>query len=402
MELLIKGTRVIDSDKDCFLDVYINNGIIERIDSNIQKNCKTIRAEGLILLPSFIDMHCHFREPGFEYKEDLLTGSHSALRGGFTAVNLMANTKPVCSSMETVEYVLDKSKKIGMIDVHQCVSITDGFNGISTAHLDSIDDRVKIISDDGNGVENNVAMLEAMLKAAEKNLIVMSHAENREISKYDTRLSENIMTSRDIELAEKTNARLHIAHVSTKEALKYIVEGKKKGLRITCEVTPHHIALDDSTKYTVNPPLRTDEDKQFLIKGIKNGWVDVIATDHAPHSQLDKEKGAPGISGLETAFSVCFTGLVKEGHISLKRLSDLMSNNPAKLMGLNKGQIKEGFDGDLILVDIERMYEINSYEFASKGKNTPFNGKRVWGSIEATIKAGRIVYMRKELDYDNR
>lgn len=402
MELLIKGARVIDCDKDCITDVYIRNGIIQKIAFNIQENCKTIKAEGLILLPSFIDMHCHFREPGFEYKEDLLTGSLAALKGGFTAVNLMANTNPVCSSMEVVNYVLNRAKEIGLIDIHQCVSITDGFDGKSITHLDSIDDKVKIISDDGNGVENNRVMLKTMLKSLEKNFIVMSHAEDRELSKYDTRLSENISTARDVELAGKTNARLHMAHVSTKESLQYIIEGKRKGFSITCEVAPHHIALDNSTKYKVNPPLRAREDVEFLIEGIKNDWVDCIATDHAPHSSLDKEKGAPGISGLETAFSVCYTKLVKEGHISLNRLSELMSKNPARIMGLNKGRIEKGFEGDLVLVDIERSYDIDSSKFLSKGKNTPFHGQKVWGSVEATIKAGKVVYTRKEPDYDNR
>ncbi|WIV11470.1 dihydroorotase [Proteiniborus sp. MB09-C3] len=401
MDLLIKGARVIDCDKDCISDVYIENGIIQEIGPNIQKNCPIIKAEGFILLPSFIDMHSHFREPGFEYKEDLLTGSLAALKGGYTAVNLMANTRPVCSSLSVADYVLNRAKEIGLIDVHQSISITNGFDGKSIAHLDSLDIRVKVISDDGNGVENNKVMLEAMLKAAEKDLIVMSHAEDREISKYDTRLSENISTARDIELAEKADVRLHMAHVSTKEALQYIIEGKKKGIRVTCEVTPHHIALDDKTEYTVNPPLRTEEDVEFLIKGIKDGWVDVIATDHAPHSALDKEKKAPGISGLETAFSVCLTKLVKEGHISLNRLSELMSKNPAELMGLNKGQVKEGYDGDLVLVDIEKMYEIDSSGFLSKGKNTPFNKAKVWGIIETTIKAGEVMYSREEINYDN-
>lgn len=402
MELLIKDARVVDSHKDCFTDVYIKDGIINNLGRGIKKNCKTIEAEGLILLPAFVDMHCHFREPGYEYKEDLLTGSTSALKGGFTAVNLMANTNPICSSMETVEYVLNRAKDIGLIDIHQCMSITEDFNGRSIKHLDNIDSRVKIISDDGNGVENSAVMYKAMQKAAEKNLIVMTHAEDRELSKYCTRLSENIMTYRDLALAERTNARLHFAHVSTKEALKYIVDGKKKGLKITCEVTPHHIALDNSIEYKVNPPLRTKEDVKALIEGIRNGWVDIIATDHAPHSALDKEKGAPGISGLETAFSVCYTALVKKGYISLSRLSELMSKNPAKLMRINKGLVKEGFHGDLVLVDIEKSYEIKSHKFSSKGKNTPFNGKIVWGSIEATIKSGKILYDKRGLDYDNR
>lgn len=400
MELLIKGARIIDWRQDIISDVYIKNGTIQEIGNNIQVDCKIIKAKGLALLPSFIDMHCHFREPGFEYKEDLLSGNLAAARGGYTAVNLMANTNPVCSNMEVVNYVLNRAKEIGLIDIHQSVSITNGFDGHSIYHLDNIDESVKIISDDGNGVENNRVMLKAMLKAVEKNLIIMSHAEDRELSLYDTALSENISTIRDIELANYTKARLHMAHVSTKEALQYIIDGKRKGINITCEVAPHHIALDNSTEYKVNPPLRNKEDVNFLIKGIKQGWVDIIATDHAPHSALDKEKGSPGISGLETAFSVCFTKLVKEKHISLNKLSELMSKNPAKIMGLNKGQIKKGYDGDLVIVDLEKMYHIDISKFASKGKNTPFDKSKVWGSIEATIKAGEIIYSREGL-YDS-
>lgn len=400
MELLIKGARIIDWRQDIISDVYIKNGTIQDIGNNIQVDCKIIDAKGLALLPSFVDMHCHFREPGFEYKEDLLSGNLAAVRGGYTAVNLMANTNPVCSNMEVVNYVLNRAKEIGLIDVHQSVSITNGFDGHSIYHLDNIDESVKIISDDGNGVENNRVMLQAMLKAVEKNLIIMSHAEDRELSLYDTALSENISTIRDIELANYTKARLHMAHVSTKEALQYIIDGKRKGINITCEVAPHHIALDNSTEYKVNPPLRNKEDVNFLIEGIKQGWVDVIATDHAPHSALDKEKGLPGISGLETAFSVCFTKLVKEKHISLNKLSELMSKNPANIMRLNKGQIKKGYDGDLVIVDLEKMYHIDISKFASKGKNTPFDKSKVWGSIEATIKAGEIIYSREGL-YDS-
>lgn len=400
MELLIKGARIIDWRQDIISDVYIKNGTIQDIGNNIQVDCKIIEAKGLALLPSFVDMHCHFREPGFEYKEDLLSGNLAAVRGGYTAVNLMANTNPVCSNMEVVNYVLNRAKEIGLIDVHQSVSITNGFDGHSIYHLDNIDESVKIISDDGNGVENNRVMLQAMLKAVEKNLIIMSHAEDRELSLYDTALSENISTIRDIELANYTKARLHMAHVSTKEALQYIIDGKRKGINITCEVAPHHIALDNSTEYKVNPPLRNKEDVNFLIEGIKQGWVDVIATDHAPHSALDKEKGLPGISGLETAFSVCFTKLVKEKHISLNKLSELMSKNPANIMRLNKGQIKKGYDGDLVIVDLEKMYHIDISKFASKGKNTPFDKSKVWGSIEATIKAGEIIYSREGL-YDS-
>ncbi|MGF7060365.1 dihydroorotase [Brassicibacter mesophilus] len=402
MDLLIKGARIVDSTQDFTGDVLISNGHILKVDKNINIDCKTINGEGLMLLPSFIDMHCHFREPGYEYKEELLTGCRSALAGGYTAVNLMANTKPVCSNQEIVDYVLEKAKQIDLIDIHQTVSITTDFNGKDITHLDDISSSVKFISDDGKGVMDNEVMLEAMLKAKERNMIVISHAEDEKLTKYDTRLSENIITDRDIELAKYTGAWLHMAHVSTKEAIDSIIDAKKNFDNITCEVAPHHIALTSDTTYRVNPPLRENDDIEALITGIQKGFVDVIATDHAPHTFEDKQKGAPGISGLETAFSVCFTELVKAGHISMNRLSELMSKNPARIMRLNKGEIKEGYDADLVLIDINKKHKVEAKRFLSKGKNTPFDGMEYWGTVETTIKGGRILYNREEYENDNR
>lgn len=402
MDLLIKGARIVDSTQDFTGDVLISNGHILKVDKNINIDCKTINGEGLMLLPSFIDMHCHFREPGYEYKEELLTGCRSALAGGYTAVNLMANTKPVCSNQEIVDYVLEKAKQIDLIDIHQTVSITTDFNGKDITHLDDISSSVKFISDDGKGVIDNEVMLEAMLKAKERNMVVISHAEDEKLTKYDTRLSENIITDRDIELAKYTGAWLHMAHVSTKEAIDSIIDAKKNFDNITCEVAPHHIALTSDTTYRVNPPLRENDDIEALITGIQKGFVDVIATDHAPHTFEDKQKGAPGISGLEIAFSVCFTELVKAGHISMNRLSELMSKNPARIMRLNKGEIKEGYDADLVLVDINKKHKVEAKRFLSKGKNTPFDGMEYWGTVETTIKGGRILYNREEYENDNR
>lgn len=399
MELLIKGARIIDCSKDFIGDVYIKDGLIKEIGKNINKGCNTLNGEGLVLLPSFIDLHCHFREPGFTYKEDIFSGSRAAVRGGYTAVNLMANTKPVCSSMEVVDYVLNKGKEAGLIHVHQTVSITKDFNGNEIDHIDLLDDRVKIISDDGRGVNSNKVMLMAMKKAREKGIIVMAHEEDSEID--DARLSENIMTFRDIYLCEVTKCHLHLAHVSTKEAMEGIILGKQKGLNITCEVAPHHIALTDEIEYKVNPPIRSREDRDFIIDAIKNGYVDAIATDHAPHTIEDKKNGAPGISGIETSFGVCFTKLVKEGNISLNKLSELMSKNPAELMQLNKGKIEIGYDGDLVLADIDNKYKVEPEKFQSKGKNTPFKGMELFGKVLTTIRGGKIVYREDDLD-DNR
>lgn len=400
MELLIKGARIVDNTQDFIGDVLISEGKIVNVDKHLDFGCRTINGEGLMLLPSFIDMHCHFREPGYEYKENLLTGCRAALRGGYTAVNLMANTIPICSTQEVVSYIIAKAEKMNLIHINQTVSITKNFNGSDLSHLDQISS-IKFISDDGNGVIDNEVMLKAMKKAKENNIIVISHAEDKRLTKFDTRLSENLITGRDIELAKFTGARLHLAHVSTKEAIEMIMQAKQGFDNITCEVTPHHIALSSETYYSVNPPLREKDDIKALIEAVRNGYVDVIATDHAPHTLEDKKNVAPGISGLETAFSVCFTVLVKLGYINICRLSELMSKNPANIMKLNKGEIKNGFDADLVLVDINRKQVIDSSRFVSKGKNTPFNGMEYWGTVEMTIKGGGILYNREEYENDN-
>ncbi|MGH4137812.1 dihydroorotase [Clostridium sp.] len=395
MELLIKNARVIDSSQDFIGDVYINSGIIYEIGKKLEKDCEVIDGEGYILAPSFIDLHSHFREPGYTYKEDILSGSKAASRGGYTAVNLMANTKPVCSRMDTINKVLKKAREINLVDIHQCASITENLSGESIDHLYELTNEVKFISDDGKGVSNSRVMLDAMVLAKEKDLTIISHAENEELVDLDTRLAENMMTWRDIALSKFTGCKLHLAHVSTKEAMKDIIEGKQQGARITCEVTPHHLALTEETEYRVNPPIRKKEDVDFLIGAIKDGFVDTISTDHAPHSIEDKMKGAPGISGLETSFPVCFTKLVEEGHITLNKLSELMSKNPAKIMGLNKGEIKIGYEGDLVILDTKTKYNIDTSEFLSKGTNTPFEGKTVIGKVMCTIKAGNVVYKDK-------
>lgn len=400
MEVLIKNCRVVDETKDFQGDIYIKDGIIADFGKSLDYDCKLIEAKNLVAMPSFIDMHVHFRDPGYTCKEDIYTGSMAALKGGYTLVNLMANTKPICSSMEIVNYVLNKSKELNLIDLHQTVSITKDFDGKTLDHLDSLDNRVKFISDDGKGVQSNFIMYKAMVKAKEKGLTIIEHTEDEEIVSVDTRLSENIMTFRDIYLAKLTGARLHLAHVSTKESIEAIRKAKKCGANITCEATPHHISLYDK-EYRVNPPIREREDVAAIIEGIKDGTVDVIATDHAPHSKEDKDKGAPGISGIETAFSICYTTLVKSGEISLNRLSQLMSGVPGRLMKINKGKIKTGYDGDIVLVDLDKKIKINRDNFISKGKNTPFNGKEFYGEVVATIRNGEIKY-NGGIQVDNR
>lgn len=396
MELLVKGARVVDSSQDFEGDVYIRNGKIDEIGKSLSKDCSVIDGKGLTILPAFVDLHSHFRDPGQTYKEDILSGSRAAAAGGYTAVNLMANTDPPCSSMEIVEYVKNKADEAGLIDVYQSISITKNMEGNDISHLEKIDKGVKIISDDGKGVLSIDIMYKAMVKAKDMGIIVMTHEEDESIAKYDARLSENIMTIRDIVLSEYTLCPLHIAHVSTKEAMKSIMDAKKRGVPVTCEVTPHHISLDNSVDYKVNPPLRDATDVKFLIESIKDGFVDVISTDHAPHTMEDKRNGASGISGLETAFCVCFTKLVHEGNISLSKLSEIMSKNPARILKLNKGEIKIGYDGDLVLVDLNKKIKVDAKNFESKGKNTPFDGMEFYGKVLMTVKGGRVIYDNRQ------
>lgn len=398
MDLLIKNARIVDCSQDFIGDIYIEKGLIKEIGLNINiDNIEIINAEGLVVMPSFIDTHAHFREPGLTYKEDIETGSRAALRGGYTGVCLMANTHPICSNKEVLEKVRNREKELDLIDLHQCVSVTKGFNGKDLTHLDEFlgDKKLKAISDDGVGVMSSEVMFEAMEKAKANNWIIMSHAEDRGFSDIDMRIAENIMTLRDVYLAKVTGARLHMCHVSTKEAIEYIEEAKKNFKNITCEVTPHHIALTkDVNNYRVNPPIREQEDVNSIIKAIRNGVVDCIGTDHAPHTKEDKEKGSPGMVGLETAFPICYTKLVKSGEINLNKLSEIMSKNSANILGMNKGIISPGKDGDLVLVDLNKKITVDSKEFHSKAQNTPFEGMEFYGEVEITIKAGRVLYKR--------
>lgn len=395
MNLLIKNVNLIDESNNFFGDIYIENGLIKELGTSLNKECETLDGKGLVLMPAFIDTHAHFRDPGFEYKEDIESGSKAAVRGGYTTVTLMPNTKPVCSSKEVLDYVVNKGKEVGLVDLYQTVSITKNLSGEEINHLKEFEGNpnVKAITDDGKGVSDSKIMMEAMKIAKENSWIVMSHAESPEFSKVDMRLAENMMTWRDITLAKFIDCRLHMSHVSTKEAMKYIIEGKNDGVKVTCEITPHHLALNNKiSNYRVNPPIREEEDVNFLIKAIKMNYVDCIGTDHAPHSKEDKEKGAPGMIGIEQAFSICYTKLVKENHISLNKLSQLMSGNAAKLLNINKGKLQPGFLGDLVLIDLNKKRVFKEEDIVSRSKNTPFNGMEFYGDVVVTIKNGKIVY----------
>ena len=391
MELFIKNAFLTEESWADFADVLVKDGKIAAIGQNLPCAGEVIDAGGLTLLPAFVDLHCHFRDPGYTHKENMESGCRAAAKGGYTAVNLMANTNPVCSDMETVRYVRQKAEQIGLAEVHQCVSVTKDFDGRTVEHLKELDDTVRLISEDGKGVMSNLIMARAMEIAKEKGLIVLSHAEDMELSSTDYRLAENIATVQHIHLSQYLGARLHMCHVSTKEAMEEIIRAKRAGAPVTCEVAPHHLWFCD-TDYRVNPPIRTKEDREFLIQAIQNGFVDAIATDHAPHTQEDKRNGAPGMVGLETAFSVCYTRLVKERGLPLTLLSRLLSAAPARILGLNKGRLLPGYDADFALVDEKREWKVQAANFASKGKNSPFDGIWLQGKVVRTIKAGKTTW----------
>ncbi|MGL4654316.1 MAG: dihydroorotase [Sarcina sp.] len=398
MELLIKNANIVDKAHNFYGDIYIKNGIIKEISDNIDKNCKVIDAGGKIVMPAFIDTHAHFRDPGFTHKEDIETGSKAAVRGGYTAVTLMGNTNPISSTIDVINMVENRAKEIGLVDAYQCATITKNLDGKTLSHLEAFEgtDRIKVITDDGKGVCDSNIMYQAMLKAKENNWIIMSHAEDHDLSKISMRLAENMMTHRDVELAKYTGARLHMSHVSTIEAIDYIKRGKEYGANVTCEVTPHHIFLDTTkSNYRVNPPIREKEDVTAIIDAIRLGVVDCIGTDHAPHTDEEKAKGAPGMTGIEIAFSICYTKLVKEQGMSLNKLSDLMSGRAGEILGINKGKIQIGFDGDLVILDTEKEFVVDRQKLVSKSKNTPFDGITLSGDIDMTIKAGKVVYSKE-------
>lgn len=377
-------------------DIRIQNGIITEIGFDLQPEVSekiySFENTDITLLPAFTDLHTHFRDPGLTYKEDIETGSRAALNGGYTAVNLMPNTKPVCDSLERVVEVEKRIKALNLIYANQTMSMTKNLEGRDISHLDTLKDgQIFAITDDGKGV-NDDQVMEAIFKIAkEKHVLILSHTETSKYSATDMRMAENAMTFRDIELCQKTQGRIHFCHVSTKEAIAAIIKAKKDGLQVSCEVTPHHIAATNAqvNGYRVNPPFRNQDDIDALIDAMKQGYVDVIATDHAPHSAEDKKNGSPGISGIETAFSLCYTHLVKTNKLSLPELLKMMSFKPSQMMGLNKGYIEVGTQADFTFVKLDEPYIIDSSNFQSKGKNTPFNGEKVFGKILKTVYKGQ-------------
>lgn len=383
------------------VEVYMSEGTIRAVGQDLAALAgpeeTVLDAGGLTVLPAFVDLHCHWRTPGFEYKEDVETGSRAAAAGGYTFVNLMPNTRPVCSSAVQAMQVEQAAAAVGLCDANQTVSITANFDGKSIDHLKTLPSSVKFITEDGHGVQDNATMARAFAICTQRDITVMSHAEDMEISPWDYRLAEDIETVRNCWLSEYYQTRLHMCHVSTRGAIEAIQMAKLRGAPVTCEVTPHHLWFtNDTCDYRVNPPIRTSDDVAALVDAIRAGVVDAIATDHAPHSEEDKLRGMAGMVGSETAFAVCYTKLCKEEGLPLELLSQLMSENPARILGLAKGRIEPGYDADLVLVDPDAVFVVDKDRLHSKSHNTPFDGVELTGKVCATIKGGKLTYQAED------
>ncbi len=416
--VLIKNIRAVDTVQDMTADILLKNGVIAEIADNIQQSADiVIDGTGLVLMPSLFDMHVHFRDPGLTHKEDILTGCSAALAGGVTGVLAMPNTKPPCDNPETIRYIIDKAKNTG-VDVYPVGCITNGMSGDGLCDYDELKKAGCIcISDDGRPVENAGMMRKALEKSRENGLLVVSHCEDLsiidggimnkgEISeklgvKGMDRSSEDYITAREMILAKSVGARIHICHVSTEGSTAMIRFAKSRGVKVTCETAPHYFTLTDKllekrdADYRMNPPLRTDKDVKAIIEGIKDGTIDCIITDHAPHTAEEKadfEKAPNGVVGLETSLAVTLTALYHTGEISLNKVVELMCANPRKILGLEVPEIRTGAPADLIIVDINKKWTVDPEKLHSKSHNTVFKGMTLTGKPLVTISKGEIRY----------
>jgi dihydroorotase len=418
-KLLIKNGNLVFFDRVEKSDLLIEGNTISKISKNITDDCKMINAEGLYVFPGLIDMHVHLREPGYEYKEDILSGSRAAIKGGFTQICPMPNTKPICDTAATVSYIKAREKEIDLVKINPIGAITVGEEGNQLAEIGKMKKAgIVAISDDGKPVCNSKIMRLAMEYANDFNLICLSHSEDKTLSedgvvneglnstltglKGIPRAAEEIMVSREILLAEMLKIPVHICHISTEGSVNLIKQAKERGVKVTAESCPHYFSLTDDVirdfnpNTKVNPPLREERDRQAILEGYRNGIIDVIATDHAPHHKDEKNIeyniAAFGISGLETSFSLTITNLYKKSILTLPQIAKVMSFNPAKILNLEGGEIKEGKIADIMLADIDKSYIIDTSKFLSKGKNSPFDKMKVSGEVQLTIINGVIKY----------
>ena len=423
MGLLIRGGRVIDPDSgtDAILDVLVSAGTIEAVAPRIGPGAhEVISASGLVVAPGFIDMHVHLREPGAEKKETIRTASRAAARGGFTTICGMPNTNPANDKPAVTEFVLAEARRSAVVNVLPIAAVTLGLKGDAPSDWDALAAAGAIaFSDDGRPVGNADIMRQALERSRSLNTLVIDHCEDLSLTagasmnegptarrlgiKGMPAAAEEVMVVRDIRLAESVGARVHIAHLSVLGAIRAVAEARRRGVRVSAEATPHHLTLDDSlvdgrdADFKMNPPLRSAADVAALVDALRDGVVDVIATDHAPHTEEEKAVGferAPfGIVGLETAVPVLLDRLVRPGVISLGRFVALLSLNPARLLGLGKkGRITPGADADLTLLDLDAKTIVDRARFESLSRNTPFQGWALEGAPAMTVVAGKVVY----------
>lgn len=425
MTILIKNGRLINPSEnlDKVMDIFVEDGIIKEKAESIEKQADTvIDAAGCYVMPGLIDLHVHFRDPGLTYKEDIETGSKAAAKGGFTTVCCMPNTKPVVDNVETVKYIIEKGEKTGLTNVLPVGAVTKNMAGIEITDVEELKKAgICAISEDGKSVMNSGVYRKAMKNAAKANVPVLAHCEDINLVeggvinlgdksselgvKGISNAVEDVIAMRDIMLAKETGATLHLCHCSTKDSVEMVKRAKEEGIKVTAEVCPHHFSMcsDDITSndgnFKMNPPLRAREDMEALIKGLQDDIMDVISTDHAPHSAEEKAKDlehAPfGIVGLETSVALTVTNLVKKGYLTPMQMAAKMSYNPAKVLGIPKGTLDEGKIADITIIDSDKEYTIDANTFESKGKNTPFDGYKVSGEVEYTILNGKVVYSNK-------
>jgi dihydroorotase len=420
MNVLITNGRVVDPSQelDAKLDVLIEDGVIARVDKKIKRDVMTLDAAGLVVSPGFIDLHTHLREPGQEHKETISTGTRAAVAGGYTAVCAMANTVPPNDERAVTEMIIAESRRNGACRVYPIGAVSKGLKGEELAELADLRYAGCVgVSDDGKPVWNAQLMRRALEYCAMLKIPVIAHEEDAHLNEggvmhegyYSTLLgmagipaaSEETLVARDVILAALTKSHLHIAHASTAGAIDAVRRARANGVRVTCEVTPHHIALGDdavqsfSTNLKMNPPLRSPQHREAIVEGIADGTVDAIATDHAPHHFDEKNVEfdlAPfGVIGLETAFAVCYKYLVLEKAIDLKRLIDLFSCGPARTFNLPGGTLQPGALGDVTLLDLKARYQVTN-TFHSKASNSPFIGEALTGRPVATVVGGVVKF----------
>lgn len=421
MPILIKGGKVIDPGRFVgTADVLIEKGRIAAVGRNLPAlpGGTTIQADGKLVMPGFVDLHVHFREPGFEYKETIQTGCAAAVAGGFTTVCCMPNTNPVNDNQAVTEFILERARLAGLAHVLPVGAITKGSEGKELAEIGDLRRSGCVaISDDGKPVMNSLVMRRAMEYALAFDLTVVDHCEDLHLAEggcmneglVSTELglpgipaaAEDVMVARNLSLSELTGARLHLAHISTAGSVRMVREAKARGIHVTAEACPHHFLLTEelvrgyNTHAKMNPPLRTWADVQAIKEGLRDGTIDVIATDHAPHATQEKQQDfteAPfGIVGLETALPLTL-GLVEEGVLSLEQAVQKLTSAPAAAFGLNTGTLAVGADADVVIVDQQEQWEVDPSKFRSKSRNTPFVGWKVKGRVNTTIVGGRVVF----------